>query len=250
MISVCMAAYNGEKFIKKQIDSILCQLDADDELIISDDGSTDETLRIISSYNDSRIKVLNHVHDESLMNIKRCRSFYLATANFENAMNYAKGDFIFLSDQDDEWLPERKKKSLEKLQDCDCVMCNYNVVDENGQLLIPQIHKNPPFKKNFFYNLTFLPFTGCCMAFKKECLEYILPFPKKLICHDLWIGSLCNKKGKIAFIGEVLHSYRKHETNVSFAVGKKRNPVWFMIYYRIIFIVQFIERIFLQKRAK
>ena len=110
-------------------------------------------MEIIGSFNDSRIKVLNHVHDESLMNIKRCRSFYLATANFENAMNYAKGDFIFLSDQDDEWLPERKKKSLEKLQDCDCVMCNYNVVDENGQLLIPQIHKKTPFKKNFFYNL-------------------------------------------------------------------------------------------------
>ena len=60
MVSVCMATYNGERFIKEQIDSILCQLAAEDELIISDDGSTDKTLEVIESYGDNRIKVLHH----------------------------------------------------------------------------------------------------------------------------------------------------------------------------------------------
>ena len=94
MISVCMATYNGAQFIKEQIDSILCQLSTEDELIISDDGSTDETLSIINSYKDNRIKVFQHKAAEG-------SAFIKATRNFENAMSHAVGDYIFLSDQDD-----------------------------------------------------------------------------------------------------------------------------------------------------
>lgn len=83
MTSVCMASYNGEKFIKQQIDSILYQLSDTDELIISDDGSSDKTIEIINSYNDSRIKLLNHEKNPSFSKIKYSRSFYYASANFE-----------------------------------------------------------------------------------------------------------------------------------------------------------------------
>ena len=61
MISVCMATYNGQKYIKEQIDSILCQLSEDDELVVSDDHSSDKTVDIISSYNDDRIKIYENV---------------------------------------------------------------------------------------------------------------------------------------------------------------------------------------------
>ena len=96
MISVCMAIYNGEKYIKEQIDSILMQLSNEDELVISDDSSNDRTLDIIAEYNDRRIKVLHHI--PAIGN-----SFVKAKANFENALSVAKGDYIFLSDQDDVW---------------------------------------------------------------------------------------------------------------------------------------------------
>lgn len=95
MISVCMATYNGEEYIKEQLESILCQLGEMDEIIISDDGSTDNTLNIIESYNDSRIKI--HI------NTGKHGFVY----NFENALQKAKGEYIFLSDQDDIWLPEK-----------------------------------------------------------------------------------------------------------------------------------------------
>ena len=91
MISVCIATYNGEKYIREQLDSILPQLGLDDEVIISDDSSTDNTLKIIEEYNDCRIKIFSN------------NKFYSPILNFENALKKAQGDFIFLSDQDDIW---------------------------------------------------------------------------------------------------------------------------------------------------
>ena len=61
MISVCMATYNGEKFLRQQLDSIICQLNQNDEIIISDNGSSDNTKEIIKSYNDSRIKYYDYI---------------------------------------------------------------------------------------------------------------------------------------------------------------------------------------------
>ena len=93
MISVCVTTYNGSLFLKEQIDSILCQLNKDDEIIISDDGSIDNTISIIESYNDCRIKIFYHT------TIKNQYRFDLTTRNFENALFQAKGDYIFFADQ-------------------------------------------------------------------------------------------------------------------------------------------------------
>ena len=93
MISVCMATYNGEKYIRQQICSIISQIGEGDEVIISDDGSTDSTLDTIRSMADSRIRIVKGP----------CRRS--PTLNFENALSHAQGDYIFLADQDDVWLP-------------------------------------------------------------------------------------------------------------------------------------------------
>ena len=134
MISVCLASHNGEKYIKKQIDSILSQLSSQDELIISDDGSTDLTLSIIHRYKDERIKLLHYKQDVSVLRKKHSKQFYLATKNFENALKNAKGDYIFLSDQDDIWLPDRVEVMVNSLKKNDCVMCNLNLIDENDKI--------------------------------------------------------------------------------------------------------------------
>ena len=88
MISVCIATYNGEKYLAEQLDSILLQVSEEDELIISDDGSTDGTIDIIMSYHDNRVKVLHHISSPG-------SSFVKATRNFENALLHAHGDYIF-----------------------------------------------------------------------------------------------------------------------------------------------------------
>ena len=117
-ISVCIATYNGEKYIKEQLDSILVQLGEDDEVIIGDDGSTDLTLDIIKSYNDPRIKIYKN-------------SFKNLILNFESTLEKAKGDYIFLSDQDDVWLPNKVKDSLKDLFKYDVVISNCKVVNKN-----------------------------------------------------------------------------------------------------------------------
>ena len=92
-ISVCIATYNGGAFIKDQIYSILLQLSQNDEIIISDDGSRDSTLNILFSFNDSRIKIYKNGGKHGVV------------SNFENAIKHATGDYIFLCDQDDVWMP-------------------------------------------------------------------------------------------------------------------------------------------------
>ena len=89
MITVCIATYNGGKYISKQIDSILNQLSDSDEVIVSDDGSKDDTLDIITAFHDKRIEVFKNDGRHGVV------------PNFENALSKAKGDIIFFSDQDD-----------------------------------------------------------------------------------------------------------------------------------------------------
>lgn len=253
MTSVCMATYNGERFIKEQIDSILCQLSPDDELIISDDGSTDRTLEIIASYNDARIKVLHHRKNPALANVKHGRNFYYATENFENALEAARGDFIFLSDQDDVWLPGKKEKMISAMEEsgADCAMCNYQVIDKNGKNAGINIQTRQQISKSILRNLRVTPFLGCCMTIRRKSLHYILPFPRKCIGHDLWIGVLCAHLEKFIYISEILHQYRVHDDNVSPTVTKQSgNPLWFKIFYRIKFIKDLEIRILKMKISR
>ena len=113
-ISVCMATYNGGRYLREQVDSILNQdlsafPDAELELIVSDDGSTDDTIPILESYKDDRIKVFHHRnHRQHRYN----KAAYACTENFGYAMEKATGDFIFLSDQDDIWYPWKIERQL------------------------------------------------------------------------------------------------------------------------------------------
>ena len=241
-----MATYNGARFIKQQIDSILPQLSADDELIISDDGSIDGTLDIIAKYNDERIKLLYHQKNPELTKIKLSRSFYYATENFENALKNAKGDYIFLADQDDIWKDNRVKKVLAELKCFDCVMCNYDVIDSNNRIIYEKFLKKNPISPSLIQNVITSRFIGCCMAFNRAVLHYILPFPKKLLAHDFWIGCLANKKFKFFFIDEPLHLYRRTGDNVSPSVTGSKNILLYRFFYRLIFLLQIFKRLLLK----
>ena len=92
MISVCIASYNGGTFIHQQLSSILYQIGENDEVIVSDDGSTDNTVSVIKSFHDKRIRIIDGPGQAS------------PVMNFENVLNAAKGDYIFMADQDDVWL--------------------------------------------------------------------------------------------------------------------------------------------------
>ena len=207
-ISVALASFNGEKYIKEQLESILVQLNENDEVIISDDVSLDNTLSIIKNFNDKRIKVI----EGPKMGVKQ---------NFANAISHSNGKYIFLSDQDDIWEPSKVEKVLNTFDKtgCSCVIHD-NVVFESGT-------------NNILYDSFF---KGCCMAIREDMKKYILPIPNNIEMHDQWIGIQCEKHGKVVFINDKLIRYRRHSNNVS---ELKHHSLFKMIKNRIIFIVEY-----------
>lgn len=204
MISVCMATYNGEKYLREQVDSILSQLTKDDELIISDDGSTDSTIDILKSYNDSRIKIFINAHTHGV------------NGNFENALRHANGNYIFLSDQDDVWLDGKVDTCVTALSEYDCVIHDAFVVNSNLEVtscsFFTERKSGPGFWKNLYRN-TYL---GCCMAFNRSVLSAILPIPiTKSYYHDNWIGSIADLKFNLIFSPYKGILFRRHEYNTS-----------------------------------
>ena len=157
-ISVCLASYNGEKYIREQLDSILPQLGENDEIIISDDHSTDNTINVIKSLNDSRIKIFEN-------NLGKGYS-----RNFENAINQATGDIIFLSDQDDVWMENKVELMTKELKQNDLVVSDALISDGNLNPTLGSHFKVHGTKKGFINNWLKTRYIGACMAFKKEIL--------------------------------------------------------------------------------
>lgn len=224
MISVCMATYNGSKYIKEQIDSILSQLSPIDELVISDDHSKDSTCDIIKSYKDRRIKLFLNELSKGV------------THNFENALLHSKGDIIFLTDQDDVWLPNKIKELRDFI-----IQGNYDMVTGNCALTDSELNitqamfyiKQSPLDKSVFGNWVKNLWLGSCMAFRRKVLEATLPFPYKVVAHDLWIALYGQIHFKCGYYPKVLQLYRRHDNTVSFAGSKSTNKLSYKINYRL-----------------
>ncbi len=227
MVSVCIATHNGDKFIREQLDSILLQLGVDDEVVISDDGSTDKTIDIIREYisRDNRVKLLLFNQGER----KLSSNHELVTRNFENAIKNSVGDYIFLSDQDDVWMHNKVRICLDELKDADLVISNLLCVDEHLRSLDQYIYGDT-FRFNNFLMLRG-KYYGCAMAFRRNVIDYVLPFPKKLALHDFWIGFLTELLGSVKYINIPLIQYRIHNNNTS-AQQKGQNSLYFKIKYR------------------
>jgi len=232
MVSVCIATYNGEKYIKEQLDSILCQLSEDDEVIISDDGSTDATLEIINSIRDDRIKLF--INEEN----------FGYTRNFEKALNLVKGDIIFLSDQDDIWCPNKVKIYLHYFGDYDILVSDAILINEQGMVLNASFFALRKPKKTRIGNILKFGYLGCCMAFKKEVLLKALPFPSKsnLCTHDNWLFLIGCYFFKYKILEDKLLLYRRHENNISVGGLKNITSFLFKINYRLYLIINLICR--------
>lgn len=213
-IDILLATYNGEKYLREQIDSILNQTYKNIRLIVSDDCSKDGTRKILEEYKnkDERIKV--YYQEKNLGVVK----------NIEFLLGKVESPYYMLADQDDYWLPEKAEKSLETLKNnnADLVFGDLEVVDENlntmyksfndYMLLSRKINKYiDSYKVNYLYNCV----TGCTILAKKETIEKILPLPtnSKYLIHDHWIGLMANLNGKLAYMPEKYIKYRQHGNN-------------------------------------
>ena len=247
MISVCMATFNGQKFILKQVQSILCQLNDEDELIIIDDKSTDNTVKILKKLDDIRIKIL--------INPSNMGSIF----SFNKALSLAIGEYIFLSDQDDIWYSNKIDASIEHLEKdkLDLIVHDARVVDVDKKHVISEslfrLYDSSP---NLIRNLISSRHTGCCMVIKKTALKKLLPIPilfdkKSLIVslfsiqgiqHDAWLGVLSGVyRFKKKFIPTPLIDYQRHGNNES--PLKRKRPFYSALIDRMILIVCLLLRV-------
>jgi len=202
-VSVCMATYNGAAYLRVQIDSILSQLRAGDELVVSDDGSTDATLEILRSYG-------------SRLNIVGTSRIAGVVPNFARALAHASRPLIMLADQDDAWLPGRVAAMTAELTHCELVVANALVVDDNltptGVTLFEQL---PP-RTGFWPNLWKNSFVGCCMAFRRSLLQRAMPMPAHTPWHDWLLGLLaCLQGDGVRHLQTPMLLYRRHSSNAS-----------------------------------
>ena len=231
-VSVCMATYNGERYIKEQLDSILPQLTCDDEVIISDDGSTDNTIAIIESYNDSRIKLFHHADKPQQ------RTHYhilnVVTRNFENALKNATGEYIFLCDQDDVWCSNKVSRTLLELANHDFVISSYDKIDGEGRPYQGEGHGNSDrfdrlLRKGFWVQWLTGPHFGCVCAMTRRFKEFALPIPNYPI-HDRYLGLLAKRMNVLYHVEEPLIMYRRHGSNNS---SVENNSLFLKIWMRL-----------------
>lgn len=212
-VSVAMCTYNGELYLKKQLDSILNQTHPVYEIIICDDGSTDNTIEIINDYCSKNQFIKLFQNETNLQSVK----------NFEKSMQLCTGDIIFLSDQDDMWIPEKVETIIDFFNQnpnqmavatngfcCDKkgdIHEKYAIWDALNFLDALQITYNLHDVISCVANIA----TGATMAFRAEIRSECVPIPiVEGFHHDEWIARLTSYKNQFSYINQKLIMYRIH----------------------------------------
>lgn len=249
LISIALATYNGERFIREQIDSILNQTLSDFEIIVCDDCSTDNTVGIIKDYaaKDSRIKI--YTNDRNL-GFKK---------NFERILTLCHGDLIAFCDQDDIWTPDHLQVLLESLENHLCVCANAQMIDENGfPMNITMRDFIPahilPTNNEFFYKHELYGniVQGAACMIRRSLLEKALPIPESAKFHDWWFALTACEHGGCKYIDKTILQYRRHEANASkcgkfglkeaFLLFFKKRDTWTSSYQDSILLLKEFEK--------
>ncbi|WP_309103240.1 glycosyltransferase [Microbacterium sp.] len=212
-VSVCIATYNGGRYLREQLESVLAQLGPDDEIVIVDDASSDDSVGIVESFADPRLTVHRNVE-----NLGYVRSF-------ERAMSLARGDVLLLCDQDDVWIDGRV--------DALCAGTALHAVAASNIVLLgseralsspltgrPWLLRAQDSEHSLRNELRILlgdaPYFGCAMAVRRDALALVLPFPSYLTeSHDLWIATAANAAGEMVHIERPSLRRRVHDANAS-----------------------------------
>jgi glycosyltransferase involved in cell wall biosynthesis len=213
-IDILMATYNGETYLKEQLNSILNQTYSNFRLIISDDCSKDGTRKILEEYAKKDNRITLYFQEKNLGFIK----------NFEFLLSKVENKIYALSDQDDVWLAEKIEKTYNKMKatDADLVFTDLEVVNEKLEEMYPSFNDfmllsrkikkcHNDYKMQYLYNCV----TGCTLMSKKKFLDKIVPIPKnsKYVLHDTWIGLVVSLYGKVEYLDEKTIKYRQHGNN-------------------------------------
>lgn len=217
MVSIALCTFNGERFLKEQIDSILAQTYSDFELIICDDGSTDRTIDIISTYKELDSRITLYKNETNLGFVK----------NFEKAISLCSGDYIALADQDDIWKANKIEILVENIHDNLLIYTDAILVDVDSKTLGKNLIRP---KKNLIKganrNRAFL-LTNCVsgntLMFSSNLVEHILPIPDTVSFHDIWIAFVASTEGAITYVEDALTYYRRYEEQITAGFIQEEN---------------------------
>lgn len=212
-ISVVLTTYNGEKYLKKQLKSIWEQELQPDEVIISDDNSTDSTQLIVESF------IKEHNIDGWVL-VKNLPNNTGITNNYLNGIKRCQGDIVFLSDQDDVWKPDKIKKCVDTLKnnkDISCVISSIEYINQND--IRYEIKTRFTSKKTHIVSLKELlavcSYLGMSAAFRRNVVVAADIELMKNSSHDWGLFIEAYRQGTILFLGDVLTCYRQHDNNAS-----------------------------------
>jgi glycosyltransferase involved in cell wall biosynthesis len=207
-VSVVMAVYNGRRYLVEQLESVLAQLDEADELIVVDDASADDSAALVRELNSPRIRLFVNSRNMGVI------------GTFERALRLARHELVFLSDQDDIWLPGKKAAFVAEFTrdpKVSLVISDADVIDENGKLLVKSFLTNVRggFSGGVLATLWRNRYLGCAMAVRSSVLRIALPIPRRVPMHDMWLGILAAMSGRITYLPQSYLQYRRHGSNAS-----------------------------------
>lgn len=229
MVSACLAMFNGSRYIVEQVESILCELSEDDELIIYDDCSTDDSCIKVESVMDSRIKLYRNTQNVGVNNA------------FQNAINLCNGEYIFLVDQDDIWIKGRVKIMIEALNISNALLLVSNYSSLKGNTI--SSHKMAFSTQGVIKNICMVmterggSLLGCTMLIRRELIKHVTPFPQYLESHDIWIALTAIIQNRIYYLDEITLLRRVHANNASL----KNRSIIKKIVSRLIFMVSIMD---------
>lgn len=226
MIDILLPVYNGEKFLKEQIDSIFCQTYHDFRIVIRDDCSTDGSREILLEYSKNpRVKI-----------VENSKGNLGSTKSFEELVSYVEGDYFMFCDQDDMWMPDKIEKTLTKMKEEEdrnpgapiLVCTDSTIVDQYGKVIADSFYRSQKFEYTFdcrekMAALNVIQGNTCML--NRKCKQYIHDIPRDVV-YDAWIGLTISYYGRVFYIKEQTLLYRQHSKNV---VGGKKISFYYFV---------------------
>ena len=229
LISICLCTFNGEKYVDQQMESIVNQKDKRfiGEIIVCDDQSTDKTLEILKNFK-KELNIKIYLNQKNI-GVKK---------NFEKCLSLTRYPIIVFCDQDDIWHQDKISEILESKIHIEerpfALVHNALIIDSNNQIIENDFMKlRGGFTSSFFMNFYKNRFLGCCIAINENLKKELLPFPKNIPQHDIWIGIVASLLGNTKYLNKKLTFYRRHSSNTSGASSNKSSKLLKIIQFRL-----------------
>ena len=231
-ISVCVATYEGEPYIQQQLESVLSQLGAGDEVVVSDDCSKDGTLAVVEALGDPRVRVLRNATNLGY------------TKNFARALSASTGDVVFICDQDDVWLPGKVDTMVKALQSHDLVVADVTVVDQNLTVVDDSHFALHGVRTGFLTNFLHTRYIGASMAMRRSVIDVSLPLPPsaRYCAYDYWITLVGEAFFDVGLVTEPQMLYRRHGSNASTGGSRSKNSLRHRLWVRVYCLTHLLLR--------